>query len=322
MKSVFVEHYGGPEVLVVKEVPKPQPAANEVRIKVRAAGLNYADVMQREGLYPGGPKPPFGAGFEVAGTVDALGSGVAQWTVGDRVMGFCSAGYSEFVVAPADRLLPIPDSLGFDKAAAIPCQYLTAYHALLTLSSLNSGQTVLIQAAAGGLGSMLVQIARNVGATVFGTCSSPEKAKVIEELGCHFPIIYTSADFETVINEQTKGKKCDLVVESVGGDVFEKSLRCVKPRGRLITLGVASKQPSMIPATYLLANNITVSGFHLMAYAGDLPAMMNAMRDLLEWLEAGSLKILVNHHFTIEQAADAQRLLESRKSTGKIVIEF
>lgn len=320
MKTVVVTRFGGPEVLEVRNVPIPEPGPGEVRIKVHASGLNYADIMQREGLYPNGPKPPFGAGFEIAGTVDAAGSADCPWPIGTGVMGFCENGYSEFAIAPASRLMPKPEELDFAQAAAIPCQYLTAYHALLTLGDLREGQTVLLQAAAGGLGVFMVQIARNVGATIIGTCSTDEKCDLLQTLGCTHPVNYTKRDFATEVKQITKGAGCDLVVESVGGSVFDKSLRCLKSRGRLITLGAASRQPSSVSAIQLLAANWTVSGFHLSGYANDMEAMGKAIGDLAMWLSSGKLTVLAQHRFALEQAAEAQQFISDRKSTGKVVL--
>jgi len=320
MKTVIVTKFGGPEVLTVQDAATPEPRLGQVRIKVHAAGLNYADIMQREGLYPNGPKPPFGAGFEVAGVVDAVGPGDTSWKTGDAVMGFCESGYSEYVVADAARLLPKPDALDFHAAGAVPCQYLTAYHALITLADLREGQTVLLQAAAGGLGTLMVQIAKNVGATVIGTCSTEEKVELLKELGCDHPLNYAKRDFAQEVKRLTNSAGCDLVVESVGGDVFDKSLRSVKTRGRLITLGVASREPATVNSVHLLASNLTVSGFHLMAYTEDAEAMGNALRDLERWLGDGKLRIIARHRFPLEAAAEAQQFVSDRKSAGKVVL--
>jgi NADPH2:quinone reductase len=320
MKSIVVTAIGGPEVLELRDVSVPDPDFDEVLIKVRAAGINYADIMQREGLYPGGPKAPFGAGFEVAGVIERIGRDMRQWSPGDEVMAFCQSGYSEYVTAKAWQVMPKPTQLSFSQAAAIPCQYLTAYHALLTLGGLASGQTVLIQAAAGGLGTQLVQIARNVGATVFGTASTPEKCALIESLGCHHTINYTAQDFVAEVKRITDGHGCDLVIESVGGEVFDKSLKCLKTRGMLVTLGAASKQPPTVNAVQLLANNWTVAGIHLMAYTADTIAMASAIRDLHTWLMEDKLQVIVGHEFPLEQAAEAQRMISERKTSGKVVL--
>ncbi|MBL7649445.1 MAG: NADPH:quinone oxidoreductase family protein [Candidatus Hydrogenedentes bacterium] len=320
MKTIVATAFGGPEVLEIREVPIPAPGPGEVRIQVRAAGINYADIMQREGLYPGGPKAPFGAGFEVAGVVVEAGDGVTQWRPGDEVMSFCQSGYSEYVVAKAGQVMPKPEQLSFAQAAAIPCQFLTAYHALLTLGRLAAGQTVLIQAAAGGLGTQLVQIARNAGATVIGTASTPEKCALIESLGCAHAINYKRQDFQESVKAITGSRGCDLVIESVGGEVFAKSLKCLKPRGMLVTLGIASKEPPVVEARTLLARNWIVAGFHLMAYTGDTQAMAGAMRDLHAWLLDGKLTVVVGHEFKLEEAARAHQFISDRKSSGKVVL--
>lgn len=320
MKTVIVTAFGGPEVLEVKDVSIPQPGAGEVLIRVHAAGINYADIMQRDGLYPGGPKAPFGAGFEVAGVVEAVGDGVTQWNAGDEVMSFCTSGYSEYVVAKSWQVMPKPSQLSFSQAAAIPCQFLTAYHALLTLGRLTAGQTVLIQAAAGGLGTQLVQIARNTGATIIGTASTAEKCALIESLGCTHAINYTRQDFQESVKALTNSRGCDLAIESVGGEVFAKSLKCLKPRGMLVTLGIASKEPPMIEARTLLARNWIVAGFHLMAYTSDTQAMAHAMRDLHAWLLDGKLTVVVGNEFKLVDAAKAQQFISDRKSSGKVVL--
>ena len=320
MRSIVVTRYGGPEVLELQDVPIPEPGEGQVRVKVHSAGINYADIMQRKGLYIGGPKPPFGAGFEFAGTIERLGSGVKQWRGGDAVMGVCASGYSEYIVADAARVMPKPKQLDFHQAAAIPCQYLTAYHTLITLSQLHAGQTVLIHAAAGGLGTLLVQIARNIGAEVIGTCSTDEKCAYLREMGCRHPINYTACKFRKEVMRITQDDGCDLIIESVGGDVFDESLRCLKSRGRLVVLGVASGQARSVQTLYLLTHNMTVSGFHLFGYADDAVAMANAVRDLQAWLETSAITVVARHVFPLEHAAEAHQFISDRKSVGKVVL--
>lgn len=320
MKSVFVREFGGPEVLEIREVPVPEPEESEVRIKVKACGVNYADIMQRDGLYPNGPRPPFGAGFEVSGEIDVMGPKAAGWKVGDAVMTLCENGYSDYVTVDAGRLLAKPALLDFHQAAAVPCQYLTAYHALVTLGRLQAGQKVLIQAAAGGLGTVLVQIAHNLGAVVFGTASTAEKCELIRSLGCDHPINYTETKFRKVVRELTNGEGCDLVIESVGGEVFDHSLTCLKSRGMLVTLGIASKNPPTVQAAVLLAKNWIVAGFHLMDYLKDQRATRDAVQRLHEWLDAGKIEFVAKHQFPLEKAAEAHQFISDRKSTGKVVL--
>ena len=320
MRSIVVTQYGGPEVLSLVEVPVPEPNQGEVLVRVVAAGVNYADIMQRNGLYPSGPKPPFGAGFEVAGIIEKVGAGVSGWKPGDEVACFCESGYSDYIIADAKRLLAKPPQLDFCQSAAIPCQYLTAYHALCTLGKLSEGQTVLINAAAGGLGTMMVQIAHNRGARVIGACGSDEKCAFIAELGCDHPVNYTKGNLAKQVKEILGGERCDLIIESVGGDMVAQALRCLKPRGMLITLGAASKQPAMINTVELLANNWIVAGFHLFAYTEDGVAMMHAIQDLRQWLAEDKLTVIVKHALPLEDAARVHEMVENRQTTGKVVL--
>lgn len=322
MKSIIVDRFGDTDVMSLEEVPTPEPGKKEIRVAVHAAGINYADIMQRLGTYPDGPQPPYPAGFEYAGTVEALGEEVAGWEIGDRVMGLCRmGGYSEFVVVPASQAMRIPRNLTFEEAAAIPCQYFTAYHVLITLGQLQHGQTVLIQAAAGGLGTVLVQIAHHLGARVIGTAGSDEKCELIRSLGCDHPINYREEKFREEVDRITEGKGCELIVETVGGRVFDLSMRCLRPHGRLIVVGVASGDPRPVFGSYLLPHNLTVSGFHLNGYLGNVQAMKDAIQCLDVWLEKGALKFLVNHVFPIDQAAEAHRQISDRKTSGKVVLK-
>ncbi len=320
MKRVIVTAFGGPEVLRLGEVPIPEPGPNEMLIRVKAAGVNYADILRRIGVYPGGPKPPFGAGFEVAGVIERVGERVTDYRPGEAVAAFVDSGFSEYAVADGRLIIRKPEGLSFHEAAALPCQYLTAYHALRTLGGLEAGQTILIQAAAGGLGTILVQVAKALGARVLGTAGSAEKLALIASLGCDHPINYRETDFREVVGQVTAGRGCDLVVESVGGEVFTRSLDCLRARGRLITLGNASLSPTHVDILTLLTRNLTVSGFMLGAYLVDKPAMEAALRDMHEWLRNGRLRIVARHAFPLEQAAEAQRFIQERKSVGKVVL--
>ncbi|MCA9409856.1 MAG: NADPH:quinone oxidoreductase family protein [Candidatus Omnitrophica bacterium] len=321
MKSIIVERFGDTEVMKLEEVQDPRAGKGQIRVAIKAAGVNYADIMQRMGTYPEGPQPPYPAGFEYAGEIDQIGEGVEGWRVGDRVMGLCKmGGYSEYTVVPASQALRIPEHLGFNEAAAIPCQYFTAYHVLITLGQLQSGQTVLIQAAAGGLGTILVQIAHHLGARVIGTASTDEKCELIRDLGCDHPINYKEKKFRDEVEKITEGKGCELIVETVGGRVFDLSLRCLRPLGRLIVVGVASNDPRPVYGSYLLPHNLTVSGFHLNGYLGNAQAMKDAIQCLDVWLEKGALKFLVNHTFPLEEAAEAHRQISDRKTSGKVVL--
>lgn len=320
MRRIIVTQYGGPEVLALEEVSVPEPNREEVLVRVVAVGVNYADIMQRTGLYPGGPKPPFGIGFEAAGVIEKVGAGVTGWKVGDAVTCFCESGYSDYVIAEAANLLGKPPQLDFCQAAAIPCQYLTAYHALCTLGNIVSGQTVLLSAAAGGLGTLMVQIARNKGARVIGACGSDEKCTLIAELGCDYPVNYNKGVLSELVDKALEGGKCDLVVETVGGELVGQALHCLKPRGMLVTLGAASRKPGTINTVELLANNWIVAGFHLFAYTKDETAMMQAVQALYQWLADEKLNVIVRHTLPLEDAARIHEMVENRQTTGKVVL--
>jgi NADPH2:quinone reductase len=322
MKAIEVTEYGDSTVLETSERDLPEPDDGEVRIKVEAAGINFADIMQRRGAYPGGPEPPYIPGMEVAGTVDSA-DGVAAYSEGDRVVGMLDrGGYADYTVADARTLLPFPDGLSPVEAAGFPVQFLTAHSCLFEWGGLEEGERVLIQAAAGGVGTAAVQMASNAGAEVFGTASAPEKLELAAELGCDHPINYEEDDFRDVVNEETEGDGVNLVLESVGGDVFDRSLDALSHFGRLVTYGVASGVPANASNQRLLFENKSVIGFHLgQASRHDPTKVMKAVPDITEGLESGDLRVIVGETFALEEASDAHSFIEDRQSTGKVVLE-
>ena len=321
MHAIEVGEYGDSQVLESVERAVPEPGPGEVRIAVEAAGINFADIMQRRGLYPGGPEPAYVPGMEVAGTIDATGEGVGL-SEGDPVVAMCNGGgYAEYVTADAQMLLPIPGEMSFEEAAGFPVQFLTAHCCLFAWGGLEEGESVLIQAAAGGVGTAAVQLASRAGAEVFGTASSEEKLDLAAELGCDNPIQYTETDFRTVIDDETQGNGVDLVLESVGGDVFDRSLDALAHFGRLVTFGVASGEPAGAQNQRLLFENKSVIGFHLgEASRHDPNSVMQAIPDLTEGLTDGELEVIVGETFPLEDAASAHQYIEDRKSTGKVVL--
>jgi NADPH2:quinone reductase len=322
MKAIEVTEYGDSTVLETSEHDLPEPDDGEVRIKVEAAGINFADIMQRRGAYPGGPEPPYIPGMEVAGTVDSA-DGVAAYSEGDRVVGMLDrGGYADYTVADARTLLPFPDGLSPVEAAGFPVQFLTAHSCLFEWGGLEEGERVLIQAAAGGVGTAAVQMASNAGAEVFGTASAPEKLELAAELGCDHPINYEEDDFRDVVNEETEGDGVNLVLESVGGDVFDRSLDALSQFGRLVTYGVASGVPANASNQRLLFENKSVIGFHLgQASRHDPTKVMKAVPDITEGLESGDLRVIVGETFALEEASDAHSFIEDRQSMGKVVLE-
>ncbi|RZH68371.1 quinone oxidoreductase family protein [Natrinema altunense] len=323
MKAIEVEAYGDSDELSVVDVPTPDPDAGEVRIDIEAAGINFADIMQRRGHYPDGPEAPYVPGMEAAGVVDAVGDGVEELSEGDRVVGMLdTGGYAESVTAPADLLFPVPDAMSFDEAAGFPVQFLTAHACLFEWGGLEEGESVLVQAAAGGVGTAAVQLASNHGAEVFGTASTQEKLDLAADLGCDHPINYTETDFREVVDEETDGAGVDLVLESVGDDVFERSLDAMTHFGRMVTFGVASGVPAEVSNQRLLFENKTVKGFHLgQAATHDPSRVMQAVPELTDGFASGDLEVILGESFALEDAAEAHQYIEDRKSSGKVVLK-
>ncbi|ELY76888.1 quinone oxidoreductase family protein [Natrinema pallidum] len=323
MRAIEVSEYGDSEQLEVIEAEKPEPGEGEVRIDIEAAGINFADIMQRRGHYPDGPEAPYVPGMEAAGVVDAVGDGVEELSEGDRVVGMLdTGGYAESVTAPADLLFPIPDAMRFEEAAGFPVQFLTAHACLFEWGGLEANESVLIQAAAGGVGTAAVQLASNAGAEVFGTASTQEKLDLAADLGCDHPINYTETDFREVVDEETDGEGVDLVLESVGDDVFERSLDAMAHFGRMVTYGVASGVPAEVSNQRLLFENKTVKGFHLgQAATHDPSRVMKAVPELTDGFASGDLEVILGESFALEDAAEAHQYIEDRKSSGKVVLK-
>ncbi|HEV2914416.1 MAG TPA: zinc-binding dehydrogenase [Pyrinomonadaceae bacterium] len=320
MKTVRVDAFGGVEGLRVVERPVPEPGEGEALIRVAASGLNYSDVMQREGLYPGGPKPPFFPGVEAAGIIEAVGTnGDTSQLVGSRVACITAGGaQAEYVLASERSCIPLPDALSFVEGAAFPVQYLTAYHALLTVAHAAEGETVLIHAAGGGVGTAAVQIARLLGLRVMGTASTPEKRARLLELGAERAVGYD--EFEAAARSLTGGRGPDIILETVGGDVLRRSLSLLPSLGRLVVIGIASKEAPAIDTVKLLFRSQAVLGFHLKAVFERPELVWASVRQLLSWIGEGKLKVQVGHTLPLIEIRRAHELLASRRSYGKVVL--
>ncbi|HEX3173740.1 MAG TPA: medium chain dehydrogenase/reductase family protein [Solirubrobacterales bacterium] len=341
MKAVVLTGTGGPEVLQVQEKPDPAVGPGEVRIAVRAAGINFADTMARVGLYPDAPKPPCVLGYEVAGTVDVIGEGVTSFALGDRVFaGTRFGGHAELVVVPEAQVLPLPERLSFEQGAAFPVNYGTAYAALIVMGSLREGNRVLIHAAAGGVGISATQIARNVGAEIFGT-ASPSKHEAIRAQGVDHPIDYRSLDFEEETMRLTDGEGVDLVIDALGPASFRKDYRLLRAGGRMVMYGLSEatrdgkrdlsatlKGLARMPlATYpwwkslnAMNENKGVFGLNMLKWwdrEGDLDRVTEP---LLADLEAGRLEPVVAEAFPFEQAGAAHEFIAARRNVGKVVL--
>ena len=316
MKAIRIHEFGGSENLRVDEIEKPTPGANEVLIKTDAAGINYADAMLRQGKYLFTPGLPFTLGFEVAGTIEEIGANVSNFTIGQRVLATIrGGGYAEYAVADWRTIVPMPDNLDFGKATALLVQGLTA---LGLLKDLKSGQTILIHAAAGGVGSLLVQLAKHKGAKVLGTASTPEKLEKIAGLGADVGINYSESDWTEEVLAATDGKGADLIIEMVGGEIGKQNLKCLATGGTMIVYGAASGEDFQISALSLLGRMQTVKGYNLNLETRENMAAFT--KELVTHIAANRLEVIVNE-FPLEQAKEAHNALEGRKTMGKVVLK-
>ncbi|AHY45878.1 NADPH:quinone reductase and related Zn-dependent oxidoreductase [Rubrobacter radiotolerans] len=322
MRAIVVEEFGGPEVLELAEVERPEPGPGEVLVRVESAGINYADTMRRQNQYLKKQTLPFVPGSEVAGTVEALGSGVSNVSEGDRIVNLGNdGGYAEYAVVPSRTVIPVPDGLGPDEAAAIPLQGLTAYHVLKTTGRLAEGESVVVHAAAGGVGYLAVQMAKLMGAgTVIATASNQEKLNLAKDLGADVVIDYTESSWPESVKTATGGRGADVILEMVGGDFPEKNLDCLAPFGRMVVYGAASGEPSSVELFRLMRRQQTVSGFFLPWVLDDTDLLAASMGEILSWLGSGELKLNVGGRYPLSDAAKAHADLEGRKTVGKLVL--
>jgi NADPH:quinone reductase len=317
MKAIRIHEFGGAEKLCLEEIEKPQPKPDEVLIKNAAAGINYADIMLRDGRYLRQPHLPVIPGFEAAGTVEAVGASVTDWKVGQRVLGLVNeGGYAEYVTTNVSQLVSIPDRLEFGHATALLVQGLTA---VALLRDLQAGQTILIHAAAGGVGSLLVQLAKYKGAKVIGTTPSTEKLQKVIELGADIGINYAESGWANQVLQATANKGADLIIEMAGGEIGRQNLNCLATHGTMIVYGAASGEDFQISALSLLAKMQTVKGYYLTIDSPSNRALYS--KELMEHIHAGRLRVMVTE-FPIEQAMKAHRAIESRRTTGKVVLSI
>ena len=315
MKAIRIHEFGGAENLRVDEIDKPTPETGEVLIKVAAAGINFADTMLRQNKYLFSPELPFTLGFEVAGTVESVGDNVTNVQVGQRVLATIrGGGYAEYAVANAATVVSIPDGLGFGAATALLVQGLTAFGLIVDLKA---GQTILVHAAAGGVGTLLVQLAKRRGAKVIGTASNTEKLEKVAALGADHAINYTEADWTDQVLEATGRKGADVIIEMVGGEIGRSNVKILAIGGTMHVYGAASGEDFPISALSLLGKAQTVKGYNLNLETPE--NMYKFTGELMQLIAADALKIEVTE-FPLEEAAEAHNALEGRKTTGKVVL--
>ena len=320
MKAVRIHEHGGPEVLRYEEIPLPEPGRGEARIKVEAAGVNFTDIYNRIGLYKG--TLPYTLGSEAAGTVDAVGPGVTEVKPGARVAYAMHLGaYAEYVVVPAWRLVPLPPAIDGRTAAAVILQGMTVHYLTHSTYPLKPGETVLVHAAAGGVGRLLVQVAKRLGVRVIGTVSSEEKARLAREAGADEVILYTKEDFEEAVKRATGGRGVDVVYDSVGKTTAEKSLNCLRPRGYLVLFGNASgAAPPIDPLTLMAKGSLYLTRPTLTHYAGNRAELLQRARVVFDWVASEQVKVRIAKTFPLAEAAEAHRALEGRGVAGKILL--
>ncbi|TDK58776.1 quinone oxidoreductase [Bacillus salipaludis] len=323
MKVIQFSEYGGPEVLQLVEKEKPVPTGRNVLIEIKAIGVNYADTARREGQYVVPTPLPFVPGAEIAGVVSKVGDQVKNVSPGDRVVTLIeSGGYAEFAVVDEQSLIPLPEQLDFRTAAALPLQGLSAYHILKTMGRLEKGESVLIHAAAGGVGTIAVQLAKLFGAgKVIATASSAEKLSLAAEMGADVLVNYTEEDWGLQVLEATGGRGVDVALEMAGGEVFNKTLKCLATFGRLVIYGVASGEQNRFYPSSLMARNQSVIGFFLPQIMRKPELLQPSLMELLTYLGDGKLKLTIGGVYPLREAASVHRLLQSRKTSGKLILE-
>ena len=337
MRAIWITGPRGPEGLEVRETADPEPGPGQVRVRVHAAGLNFADVMAAQGLYPDAPKPPCVVGYETAGVVDAVGEGTAGLAVGGRVLAMTQfGGHADVVCVPAAQVLPIPDAMSFEEAVAIPVNYLTAYHMLFRVAGIRPGERVLVHMAAGGVGTAVLQLCRTVDdVEVFGT-ASVGKHEVLRAEGCTHPIDYHATDYAAEVRRLTGGEGVDVVLDPLGGNDWRKGLKLLRPAGRLVAFGFANlasgprRRPAhvagqmlgipVLTPLQLMNQNRTVSGVNIGHLWGQIDMLRDELQAVLALWGQGRIKPRIDASYPFTEAAAAHRRILQRQNIGKIVL--
>jgi NADPH2:quinone reductase len=320
MRAVVVHEFGGPEKLTIADVPMPVAGAGEVVVKVAVSGVNFVDVYHRTGLYK--IQPPVSIGSEAAGIIEAIGPGVTDLAVGDRVAyAMVRGSYAEYAKVPAAQVVRIPADVSFELAAAVLLQGMTAHYLTRSTFPLNAGDSCLVHAAAGGTGALIVQMAKQAGARVFGTVSTAEKAVVAKEAGADEVILYSEQDFAAEARRLTDDRGVDVVYDGVGKSTYTKSLDSLRPRGMLVLFGYASGPVTAVdPAELNARGSLFFTRPGLANYVATRQELVWRATDVLDLVAAGRLRVRIDQTFPLERAADAHRRLEGRGATGKILL--
>jgi NADPH2:quinone reductase len=325
MKAVRAHRWCGPRDLVIDEIDRPHPNANEILIKINSASLNFPDILLIAGKYQLKPEHPFIPGLEVAGTVAELGPGVSGFDRGQRVLAQLGlGGFAEYAVANVSSVQPIPESMSDDEAAAFALVYQTSYFGLAYRACLRKGETVLVHSAAGGVGSAAVQIARALGAgKIIGTAGSDDKLELIRREGADIALNYQNEDFVEVVKRETAGRGADVIYDPVGGEVGERSAKCIAFEGRLLVIGFTSGKFPVFASNHALIKNYSIVGLHWGAYRQHNPAKIGqAWKELFALYDQGKIKPVIGGRFPMERVAEAMEFLSSRKAVGKVVLHW
>lgn len=321
MRAIRVHEPGGPEALRLEEVPPPEPGPGQARVRLEYSGVNFIDVYHRTGLYK--LPLPFTPGSEGAGVVDAVGEGVDEVRVGDRVAYAGQPGsYAEQAVVSASRLVPVPEGVDLELAAAVMLQGMTAHYLSHSTYPLGEGDVALVHAAAGGVGLLLVQLAKKRGARVIGTTSTEEKAALAREAGADEVILYTKEDFTEAVRRLTDGRGVDVVYDSVGKTTFDGSLASLRPRGMLVTFGQSSGPVPPFDLLRLSRGSLFLTRAVLGDYTATRDELLGRARDLFDLIAKGELSVRIDRVLPLEEAAEAHRLVEGRKTAGKLVLKI
>jgi NADPH2:quinone reductase len=320
MKAIVIEQTGGPEVLRYRDTPAPELKSGEVLVRLAAAGVNYIDTYHRGGLYP--VRLPFTLGLEGAGMVERIGEGVSNLSEGDRVAWASGAGsYAELVAVRADQLIRIPDKVDMDVAAAAMLQGMTAHYLMMSTFPVRAGHAVLVHAAAGGVGLLLIQMCKRAGAQVIGTVSTPEKAKLARDAGADHVVLYNQEDFQQEARRFTDGRGVNVVFDGVGKSTWEKSLNSLAPRGMLVLFGNASGPvPPIDPLVLSQKGSLFLTRPKLADYMATREELLRRAGEVLGWIESGGLKVRIERRYPLAEAAQAHTDLQSRSTTGKLLL--
>ncbi|MDQ7026127.1 MAG: NADPH:quinone oxidoreductase family protein [Anaerolineae bacterium] len=322
MKAILCKAFGEPDTLVLEDIDSPKVRGGEVKIRVRACGVNFPDLLMIQGKYQVKPDFPFSPGAEVAGDVLEVGTGVDNIKVGDRVIGIVNqGGFAEEVIAPAMMTLPMPDSMSYEHGAVFSLVYGTSHLGLSRRANLQAGETLLVLGAAGGVGLTAVEIGKLMGATVIAAASTDEKLALTREYGADHTINYTEENLRDTVKDITDGQFADVIYDPVGGDIFDAAVRCMAWESRYLVIGFASGRIPELAANRVLIKNSSLVGLYWGAYAFKNPAVMqNSFQKLFQWYSEGKVKPHIDRSYPLADAAQALIALGSRQAKGKLVI--